>query len=63
MQQELCRHTHGEPGTAGPLHWDPEPQRDRKVSAEDKKKLNRGRAIVKLEELAADVCGQGCLLG
>lgn len=32
VQQELCRHTHGEPGTAG----HPEPQRNRKVSAEGK---------------------------
>lgn len=43
VQQELCRraHTHGEPETAGPLHWDPEPQRNRKVSAEGNEKPNR----------------------
>lgn len=29
-------HTYGDPGTAAPLHWDLEPQREREVSTEDK---------------------------
>lgn len=35
MQQELCRHTRGS-RDGSPLHWDLEPQRERKVSTEDK---------------------------
>lgn len=36
VQQEVQTQTHGDPGTATPLHWDLEPQRERKVSTEDK---------------------------
>lgn len=66
VQQELCRHTHtGNQGRQAPLHWDPEPQRNWKVSGEGKKKrLNRRKNCCEIR--GADgrcVCGQGCLVG
>lgn len=66
QQGTVQTHTHGEPGTAGPLHWDPEPQRNWKVSAEGKKKkgwIERTKACEIRGTDGRCVCGQGCLVG
>lgn len=39
-------HTHGDPGTASPLHWDLELQRVREVSTEDKGSIEEELAVL-----------------